>query len=442
MNDFRPLVSVIIPTHNRVRILKRTLEALARQAYPADRMEVIVVADACTDRTLEMLDSIGLPFSVKTIEETGIGPGGARNSGFAHAQGELLLFLDDDVVPTPTVVTAHVCAHQRLPASLVIGPYPALPIPWPSFLHILTRFWWASKFNSLNRNEHRNIYQDVLGGNLSLASDLFYRLGGFDPELRHANEDHELGLRAIKSGISIAFASNALAYHYDHETTTVRTSLVRAYHEGQALVKIGRKHPELRDSLRLAGSDHESRAVERFVRRLALSGPRSSEPSPAGISARLLGLLEELRLRGLWSAYYGLWRHYYYWRGVSDELGGYANFVKFVGVATTIKAQANPDLDLDLAEGLAAARQLIDSVRPSSMRLRYGKRIVGYVPSVPGAEPLRGAHLHSMLHDDFAEPLAAALAAVNSQLLETLDPCLRHALRLYATGHNDAEESP
>jgi glycosyltransferase involved in cell wall biosynthesis len=51
-----PMVSVIIPTHNRQMYLRLTLDALARQTYSVDRFEVVVVLDGCSDGSVEMLN--------------------------------------------------------------------------------------------------------------------------------------------------------------------------------------------------------------------------------------------------------------------------------------------------------------------------------------------------------------------------------------------------
>ena len=67
--DPLPLISVIIPTHNRRASLERTLRALCRQSYPFDLMEVIVVADGCQDDTPEMLRTYAGPFRVQGLTQ-------------------------------------------------------------------------------------------------------------------------------------------------------------------------------------------------------------------------------------------------------------------------------------------------------------------------------------------------------------------------------------
>ena len=95
----RPTVSLIIPTHNRSELLKGGLESVARLRVP-DRalLEVIVVDNNSVDGTSAMV--LGLqasyPFPLTYIFEPQAGVSYARNSGIAKAQGEILVFMDDD----------------------------------------------------------------------------------------------------------------------------------------------------------------------------------------------------------------------------------------------------------------------------------------------------------------------------------------------------------
>jgi cellulose synthase/poly-beta-1,6-N-acetylglucosamine synthase-like glycosyltransferase len=62
-----PTTSVIIPTHNRCASLKRTLDALCTQTYPLSLLEVLVVADGCTDETVDMLRCYAAPFALRVL---------------------------------------------------------------------------------------------------------------------------------------------------------------------------------------------------------------------------------------------------------------------------------------------------------------------------------------------------------------------------------------
>src|SRR5262245_60053207 len=106
-----PFVSVVIPTYQRRASLERVLGALARQEWDSDRLEVLVVSDGSLDGSLEMARAYPLPFPLIALEQPNQGPAVARNLGLAHAAGPLVLFLDDDVLPSPQLIAEHVGAH-------------------------------------------------------------------------------------------------------------------------------------------------------------------------------------------------------------------------------------------------------------------------------------------------------------------------------------------
>lgn len=88
----RPFISVVIPAHNEEAFLPGTLAALAGQDYPD--YEVIVAANGCHDRTVELAE--GRCDLVIDLKARGLGP--ARNTGAQKARGDLLLFLDADTI--------------------------------------------------------------------------------------------------------------------------------------------------------------------------------------------------------------------------------------------------------------------------------------------------------------------------------------------------------
>src|SRR5579859_865114 len=120
-------VSVVIPTHDRRESLKRVLDAVGSQSVAPDRYEVVVVCDGCTDGTAEMCRSLNPAYRLRVVEQSRQGPAGARNVGLAEAAGELILFLDDDVVPGETLIARHIQAHVDHERSVVIGPLLAPP---------------------------------------------------------------------------------------------------------------------------------------------------------------------------------------------------------------------------------------------------------------------------------------------------------------------------
>ncbi len=117
-----PLISVVVPTFNRLLRLKRVLAALADQTVPGDRYEVIVVSDGSTDGTDEYLASA--PYPIVVAVQPNAGPAAARNRGAELARAELILFVDDDVIASRDLVEQHLASHSAVggPELVVIGP--------------------------------------------------------------------------------------------------------------------------------------------------------------------------------------------------------------------------------------------------------------------------------------------------------------------------------
>ena len=109
-------VSVVIPTYNRRPILEKCLLALERQqACPEiDRYEVVVVDDGSTDGTPDWLRGAAERFPhVRLIEQSHGGPAEGRNRGVDHAYGDVIVFIDSDLVVTDSFLSCHASSLVR-----------------------------------------------------------------------------------------------------------------------------------------------------------------------------------------------------------------------------------------------------------------------------------------------------------------------------------------
>lgn len=119
MKRYQPLVSVIIPTHNEEHDIRATLDALLRLTY--HRKEIILVDDASSDRTPEILDhyTSQYPFMRWLRHPNNRGVAAARNTGIRSAKGEIIAVLNADVL-LPSDFFERVLKHYEKGADWVL----------------------------------------------------------------------------------------------------------------------------------------------------------------------------------------------------------------------------------------------------------------------------------------------------------------------------------
>lgn len=407
-----PLVTVVMPTHNRAGRLRLALDSLSQQDWPPQQIEAIVVADGCTDGTAEAFAGWQPPFRARLVQQPPLGAAAARNRGAAEARGRYLIFLDDDVRAEPGLIRAHLTGHDR-PGRVVIGYLPAV-IAGRDFFSVALRGWWDAMFQAMWKPGHRFTFRDLLSGNFSIEKALFDAVGGFQHRLR-CHEDYELGLRLIDAGAEMDFAPDAVGLH--DERTDLRRALVRKFEEGRADVWLSAAMPGLIDALPLRymrGGTARRRLLRWLARRWTVGGD-----ALASILLRRLRLYEWLRLRYRWNALLDDLFYHAYWRGVAAARGA-SPPPGLLEPARHVTAGAVP-LDVDLADGLESAEALLDRERPAAATLLFGDRLIGEVPAMPGAERLRGLHLRPLLAGLFIEPYLCALALAG-ELPPVVDP--------------------
>ena len=114
----KPLVSVVLPTHNRKFFLEIAIRSVLEQTER--NIELIVVDDASTDGTSELLNQLAsLDNRIKLLRnDKSLGGGGARNIGIAASSGEWVAFLDDDDEWLPTKLNRQLDKLNASPAAI------------------------------------------------------------------------------------------------------------------------------------------------------------------------------------------------------------------------------------------------------------------------------------------------------------------------------------
>lgn len=119
-------VSVVIPTYNRNDTLARVLACLRRaDCEGIEEVEVIVVDDGSPVPARPVVEALkfGPPFQFHCVRQENQGPAAARNTGFRETHNDLVIFIDDDVHPSPGLIKGHIRAHRVNPGAVIFGDY-------------------------------------------------------------------------------------------------------------------------------------------------------------------------------------------------------------------------------------------------------------------------------------------------------------------------------
>jgi glycosyltransferase involved in cell wall biosynthesis len=209
MTSRRLLFSVIIPTYSRPAELPGCLDAVARQQFPTDSFEVIVVDDGSSSPPNGTVQEFQNRLAVSLVTAPHGGPAAARNQGAKRARGEFFAFTDDDCRPAPEWLATLMRRFSTLPDHLIGGrtinalaqnPYAATS---QLILDVVYRH-----FNGAESGEA----QFLASNNLALAADGFRAIGGFDNSFQ-TSEDRELCDRWLRNGRRITYAPEAVVFH-------------------------------------------------------------------------------------------------------------------------------------------------------------------------------------------------------------------------------------
>jgi glycosyltransferase involved in cell wall biosynthesis len=388
------------------------LDGLSKQSYPAERIEVIVVADGCSDDTLQFLSGFKPPYSIKFAEQRGLGAANARNYGASLASGDVLIFLDDDIEPSPGLVAAHVAACKDN-KTLVVG-YSPIPLKQNSgIFHLVLTAWWDQKYASMETRGYRRNFQDMLSGNFSISANLFNTHKGFNSHFR-CREDYEFGFRLINDGVNINFCKDAWGFHRDDVTDEER-SYKRKKLEGYWDVEFFKIHPEVLSELELRHILKTNNFPKKRILSFIFSFPVFFDLL-ARIGQFLSRTVAYFKLRGYWRRLHQSLIRYWYIRGVSDNVNKTNKIISLINTAGKLKANGK-ELDIDIGGGCEPAERLLDQEEPSSIRIFYNRHLVGCLGPRPGFERLKGKHLKSVIEREFVWEMMESLS---------LDHCTRN----------------
>jgi len=225
-----PLVSVIIPTKNEEKNIKNCLQSLKDQTYSLKNLEIIVVDNFSTDKTLK----IAKLFTPHLYQ---IGPERSTQKNFAakKAQGQYLLFLDADMTVSPGLIKTSINAFQR--NKKLVAAYLPEKITGQGYFGQVRTF-------------ERSFYNGTpIDGLRLFTKEIFLKSAGFDESL-HAFEDWDLDKRVKVLGETTLINSpRAKIFHHEKDFRLKNYLAKKSYYlkdQKKYFQKWGRGDPDLK----------------------------------------------------------------------------------------------------------------------------------------------------------------------------------------------------
>jgi glycosyltransferase involved in cell wall biosynthesis len=207
-----PLVSIIIPCYNGEAFVQEAIMSALAQSYP--HVEVLVVDDGSTDRSAE----IARAFPIRYLYQQNRGLTASRNRGIQESRGAYLIFLDADDRLLPEAVEAGLNVLQpRAECAMAIGDHLFVCEDGSYLADSRKPCVGAAHYEALLISNFIEMISSVL-----FRRSVFEEVGGFDPELRVA-EDYELYLRIARE-FPVCCHSTVVAEYRQHRANASHNS--------------------------------------------------------------------------------------------------------------------------------------------------------------------------------------------------------------------------
>jgi len=238
------LVSVVIPTYNRLPILKKCLDSLENQILIEEiyDYEIVIVDDGSTDGTVDWLEKNIENFPhLRIFEQSHGGPALGRNLGVNKSNGDVIIFIDSDLVVDKFFLSNHLISLNR--AWIKLGNRKCFT--YGSVIN-------TSNFNNPNSEPFK--FQDLswayfATGNVAIDKKILEKSGLFDTSFRlYGWEDLELGERLRYMGVKLIKCPKAIGFHWHPALSLDQIpKLIRIEKERAKMgLVFYRKHPTLR----------------------------------------------------------------------------------------------------------------------------------------------------------------------------------------------------
>lgn len=252
--DQETLISVVIPAYNKGTIIQRSLKFVLKQTCQDFVYEVIVVDNNSTDNTLEILTQLSTEYPhLRYYVEKDKGAGAARNRGVLESNGELLVFLDDDIIVQSDHILQHYLYHKRnsLGSDLcVVALARDATVCEPAILKLYQPVHVGI---SASEDIRYNVGIYLTSQSFSIMRDTLNEISfaqngktQFFDEKFYRRQDSELGYRLSKNGVGFIYTDSIYCEH--HHVFRWKDITRRAYLSGYYLQVMHHKHPDSKEN--------------------------------------------------------------------------------------------------------------------------------------------------------------------------------------------------
>ena len=211
--------TIIVPTKNRCDALLKLLDSLKKLRHlQRIQPEIIIGDNDSSDSTWEELqrESRNFPVELRLMKVTTLGKSAVMNEAIRASRGQVLAFLDDDVIVDPGWLQAINDFLKNNPLLVAQGVIrvPSPEAEDPQTKRLLDRYHTISR---LEYGPEKQSLSSLNGANLVILREIFDKIGFFDerlgPGAAGTSEDVELARRIVRAGLKIGYIHDAIVYH-------------------------------------------------------------------------------------------------------------------------------------------------------------------------------------------------------------------------------------
>lgn len=234
-------ISIIIPTYNRIEILKKVLNALNNQTYDLKKVEVLVLDDCSSINPKSEILKIKTKYKLRFFRmNEHIGQGQIRNKAIKLAKGKYLLFLGDDIITKDDLLEEHMNLHGKYKGIAMLGKILWTDEVRSEFMNYIEKIQFH--YHTIKDKENAKLH--FYTSNISLEKSWFKEEEYSKAFKNYGFEDIELGYRLEKKGLRVVYNPKAIVYHF--HKYTFEQFCQRMRNAGKSAVIFTKLHPELK----------------------------------------------------------------------------------------------------------------------------------------------------------------------------------------------------